>query len=783
MHFQYTPYVFLLVIAAVISAVLTLIAWQRHDVRAARPFGLLTLALCEWSIGYAFELSSANLSTQIFWAKTEYLGIVTIPFAWLLFSILYTGNERWLRPRVLIALAVEPLTTLALVWTNDWHGLVWSQMVAQSVGSVSIMSLSYGDWFWVHTAYSYALMFIATVLLLRTIVRAPSLYRGQAVILVIGALAPWIGNALYLSHASPFPFFDLTPVAFTVSGVAFAWDVARHQLLDVVPVARDILVESMNDAVFVLDPRNRIIDVNPAAQALLGLNVSMLIGAPIEQVLAPWHDLVERYIGVAAAHEEVTLGTGAEQRWFNLRISPLRDRRGELTGRLVVARQVTERVRAEMALRRARDELEVRVQERTAELAQANAALQAEVNERRRAEEAEHRQRVVAEQTSLENTRLFKAEQNRRAELSSLFDLSRALATVPPDFDSILKLVTRQAVETIHITLAGVLLLENDQVVVRAIYPRRVLGHRLRVGRRDPLELFPFCQHLMEQNDPQVVRADESAMSDLERDALFLGLCRSICLIPLHADHRRLGLLLLGEQRSETREPFTPEKIRLARSIGDQTASALRRAQLFDELERAYLETVLSLANAVEAKDSYTGDHVQNVAHMALEVGRELGLSGAELEALHFGAILHDIGKIGIPDAILKKPAKLTAEEWSIMRQHPVIGERILAPIQHLQDAAKIVRHHHERYDGKGYPDGLCGEAIPLAARILTVVDSYSAIVDRRTYKAARSHEEAVAELRRCAASQFDPRIVEIFLARMAQRVEMPAEPVLAAQH
>ena len=230
------------------------------------------------------------------------------------------------------------------------------------------------------------------------------------------------------------------------------------------------------------------------------------------------------------------------------------------------------------------------------------------------------------------------------------------------------------------------------------------------------------------------------------------------------------------------REPFTPEKLRLARSIGDQTASALRRAQLFDELDRAYVETVLSLANAVEAKDSYTGDHVQNVAHMALEVGRELGLKGAELEALRFGAILHDIGKIGIPDAILKKPAKLTAEEWSIMRQHPVIGERILAPIQHLQDAAKLVRHHHERYDGKGYPDGLCGEEVPLAARILTVVDSYSAIIDRRIYKPARSHEEAVAELRRNASTQFDPHIVEIFLARMAQQIVMTAEPVLSAQ-
>lgn len=189
-------------------------------------------------------------------------------------------------------------------------------------------------------------------------------------------------------------------------------------------------------------------------------------------------------------------------------------------------------------------------------------------------------------------------------------------------------------------------------------------------------------------------------------------------------------------------------------------------------MERSYLETVLSLANAVEAKDSYTADHVQNVARMALAIGREMGMSQRELESLRFGAILHDIGKIGIPDAILRKPGPLDAKEWEIMRQHPVIGERILVPIQHLRDAAQIVRHHHEKYGGRGYPDGLVGEAIPLGARILTVVDSYSAIIDRRTYKPARSHEQAVAELSRCAGIQFDPNVVELFLRREAQWVE-----------
>jgi HD-GYP domain-containing protein (c-di-GMP phosphodiesterase class II) len=186
---------------------------------------------------------------------------------------------------------------------------------------------------------------------------------------------------------------------------------------------------------------------------------------------------------------------------------------------------------------------------------------------------------------------------------------------------------------------------------------------------------------------------------------------------------------------------------------------------------------VLALANAVDAKDTYTADHAQRLAAMALAVGHEMGMSPRELEDLRYGAILHDIGKIGVPDAILQKPAGLNADEWGRMCQHPPIGAHILAPIPRLAGASRVVRHHHERYDGTGYPDGLAGQAIPLGARILAVVDSYSAIVDKRPYKEARSHQEAVAELKRCAGAQFDPRVMETFLWLLERGIDTPSPP------
>jgi HD-GYP domain-containing protein (c-di-GMP phosphodiesterase class II) len=263
---------------------------------------------------------------------------------------------------------------------------------------------------------------------------------------------------------------------------------------------------------------------------------------------------------------------------------------------------------------------------------------------------------------------------------------------------------------------------------------------------------------------------------------LFLDTAKSVCLVPLNADEGPLGLLILGEARETDREPLTAEKLHLASSIGDQTASTLRRAELFSELERAYLQTVLALANAVDAKDTYTADHGSRLAQLASAVGSRMKLTPREQDDMRYGALLHDVGKIGIPDAILLKPAKLTDEEWTEMRKHPEIGAQILAPVPFLGGACRVVRHHHERVDGGGYPDGLVGESIPIGARVLAVVDSYCAIRDKRVYKDARTHEDAVSELLRCSGQQFDTKVVATFLD-LIEKNELDIEKILIAMN
>ncbi len=187
----------------------------------------------------------------------------------------------------------------------------------------------------------------------------------------------------------------------------------------------------------------------------------------------------------------------------------------------------------------------------------------------------------------------------------------------------------------------------------------------------------------------------------------------------------------------------------------------LQRAQRL--LERSYDATLVALTRALDLRDRETEGHSERVANLAVEIGKVLGLSERQLQNLWRGGLLHDIGKIGVPDLILQKPGALTPEEWTIMKQHPVWGARILEKVDFLADAIPVVRHHHEAWDGSGYPDGLRGEEIPLLARIFMVADAYDAITNDRPYRSKRSSEEALEIIRGEKGRQFDPKVVEAF--------------------
>jgi diguanylate cyclase (GGDEF)-like protein len=201
-----------------------------------------------------------------------------------------------------------------------------------------------------------------------------------------------------------------------------------------------------------------------------------------------------------------------------------------------------------------------------------------------------------------------------------------------------------------------------------------------------------------------------------------------------------------------------------ARALGGGRCATRIQGEDDEVADPAQAAVIEALANTLLERDRYTGEHSEDVVELVRGVGRQLAMSEREIETIAAAALLHDIGKVAIPDTVLHKPGALTDAEWELMREHPVIGERILAAVPGMSAIAKIVRHEHEHWNGAGYPDRLLGDDIPMGSRIILACDTYSAITTDRPYRKARSHSEAIAELARCAGTQFDPRVTEALI-------------------
>ena len=195
-----------------------------------------------------------------------------------------------------------------------------------------------------------------------------------------------------------------------------------------------------------------------------------------------------------------------------------------------------------------------------------------------------------------------------------------------------------------------------------------------------------------------------------------------------------------------------------------------------DQLHPSIVETVTSLALAVDAKDQFTHGHSQKVSAYAALIAADANLTAAEVEEIRLAGLLHDVGKVGIPEAILNKSGPLDAEEWEIMKSHTELGSQILDPLKAMERVRKMVRHHHEYFDGSGYPEKLSGENIPLGSRIIAIADSYDTITSERAYKKPRTPQTAIAELERCAGIQFDPQLVAVFIEILRQNPDPIAD-------
>jgi putative nucleotidyltransferase with HDIG domain len=331
------------------------------------------------------------------------------------------------------------------------------------------------------------------------------------------------------------------------------------------------------------------------------------------------------------------------------------------------------------------------------------------------------------------------------------------------DLHDILDRFARSLAESAQVTWCRIGLLDQEStLVIKAQYPQHPLPQLGELPHSFEEATCPLVWQLIRKREPRIVYANDS-ITDEERRLIFADReTASLCLPIVHKE-ATLGLVILSEFRSQQRDPIDDRKVYLSRAMVNLIGAAIEVSRLFDQLIGQSQDAVMAMAESVEKKSPWTAGHSKRVTGYALAIAGEMGWSGKQLEELRITGLLHDIGKIGVPGTILNKAGRLTEEEYAIVKRHPEDGGQILSKMRTFRALVPAVRHHHEWFNGNGYPDGLRGKEIPIAARILAVADAFDAMTADRPYRKGLTREEAMRRLEDAAGEQFDPEVVAVF--------------------
>lgn len=337
-----------LLASAVFTGLMAVFCYRRRQVIGASALMWIMIALTWWSLAYAIQTMRPDLGWHKFWASAQYLSITTLPVLWLVFAIQYSRQEAAPSARSLVWLWIFPVITILMAWTNDWHGLVWSKLEVALWNDVSLLKMEYGLYFWIHAVYSYGGFFAGIIFFIHQATREDQAYRAQASLTLLAAAILMTGNILYVFNLLPLQGLDITPLSFSISSGLLALALFRHQMLDLMPIANEIILNNMGDGILVLDARNRLIYSNPAFESLAGLTPGLVVGQDIRQLLPDWPDIFQRCEQKKTAEIEVEIG--GIRRIIELLISPLL-RKNAYEGSIYVIRDITERLDLENRLR------------------------------------------------------------------------------------------------------------------------------------------------------------------------------------------------------------------------------------------------------------------------------------------------------------------------------------------------------------------------------------------------------------------------------------------------
>jgi PAS domain S-box-containing protein len=346
MQFQSTPFTLPLLLSLAITVIVIAIAWRRRALPAVKTFLLMIASIVVWLIGYTVRWAGADLATQLLGLRVVYIGLALVPVAYLVFALDYTGKHAWINRRVIALLCIVPVVTIALTWTNDWHHWFWKSLWQDTRDGVAVLMWERGVWSSINAAYSFVPGAIATAVLAWAFARASNLYRGQIGAILLGSIIFWLNGLVSAINTSVFQnlFLILFPLSYTISSIAMLLGIFGFRLLDIVPIARATVIESLDDSVIVLDAQQRIVDLNRAAQRMFGWSATQALGKPATTVLREWPTLIDLCCEAVMVRTEWTTDA---QRVYDVRATPLKDTRGNALGQVLIFHDITERKRAQ----------------------------------------------------------------------------------------------------------------------------------------------------------------------------------------------------------------------------------------------------------------------------------------------------------------------------------------------------------------------------------------------------------------------------------------------------
>jgi diguanylate cyclase (GGDEF)-like protein/PAS domain S-box-containing protein len=719
MAFDFPPFTSVFFVGGILALFFASVTWARRPAPGALPFTIFLLGAAVWTFANAFEAGAAGLADKIFWGKVMYFGALSTGAMWFSFSLDYTGSTWWRRPRNLAALYLVPLVSLPIIWTNQWTGWFWSEIYPSAGTSGTILIYQHGPWFWVQCAYQYALLIGGFFRLSLFMIHKSGLHRQQLITLSIATFIPIAGNALYISGHSPVQGLDLTPFAMTISGLIYAVTIFYFRFLDVVPVARSTLVENMTDGIVVLNSDAFIVDMNPAASRMLGSPRKTALG---KQLIQAWPGLDSVVTRQSVTGDSELLMEAADSRtYLDVRVTPLQDSHRPTAGQLVVLRDVTESRKMEQILRE-----------------RAN----------------------IDELTGLYNHRHFHQRLDEETARCSRFGDVFSLLSIDLDLF--------KAYNDIYGHLEGDEILRKVGGHIRGA--TRMIDIGFRYGGDEFAVILPGTPISGAFTVGERIR--KLVDSEMDMKNVPLTCCIGIASWPANgltreelvraADAAMYYAKLTGRNRTCV--------------ASDLTRSQMDRAESGPDNGKSILNTIYALAATVDAKDHHTYGHSRKVSKYSTDIAEALGFTREKVDEIRGAALLHDIGKLGVSDVILRKVGELTDEERKSIRTHPDIGVSIVKHVDNLNGCLAGIHYHHEHFDGSGYPSGLRGTNIPLDARIIAVADAYDAMTSSRPYREEMSPTEALKELESESGRQFDPEIVRVFLA-----IQSPVSPPRAA--